>query len=61
MLHQDERRIREAHAAPGAFDERNTRLPLEHRQLLRYGRRRELERVRHRGDRATGVQLAQQT
>ena len=61
VLHQDQRRIGQAHAAPGAFDERDARLALEHRQLLRDGRGRELKRVRHRGDRPSGVQLAQKT
>ncbi len=60
MLHQDERRIGQAHAAPGALDQWNASLALEHRQLLRDGRRRELKGVRDRGDRAARVQLAQQ-
>ena len=57
---QDERRVGQAHAAPGALDQRDAGLALEHRELLRDRRGRELERVGDCGDRAALAQLAQQ-
>jgi hypothetical protein len=59
VLDQDQRGIGQAHAAPNPLEERKPCFALEHRQLLRDGRRRELERVSDGGDRAAGVQLAQ--
>ncbi len=61
VVDQDERRVGEAHAAPHALQQGHTRLPLQHRELLRDSRGRELEGVGDRGDRAALVQLAQQT
>ena len=45
---------------PGRLEQRHARLALQHGELLRDRRRRELERFGHRGDRASVVQLAQQ-
>jgi len=61
MLDEQEGRVGESHAAPGALEQRHARLALEHRQLLRDRRRRELQGLGHRGDRPALVQLAQQT
>ena len=60
VLDQHERRIGQAHAAAGPLQQRHAGLALEHRELLRDGRRRELERVGDRGDRSALVELAQQ-
>ena len=60
MVHEHERRVGQAHAAAGALDQREAGLALEHRELLRDGRGRELEGVGHRGDRPAQVQLTQQ-
>ncbi len=58
---QDERGVGQPHAAAGRLQQRHPRLPLEHRELLRDGRRRELQRVGDRGDSAARVQLMQET
>ena len=60
VLHQDESRVREPDAAARAFEQRHARLALEDRELLGDRRRRELERVGDRGDRAALVQLAEE-
>ena len=60
VLDQHERRVGQAHAAAGALEQPHAGLALEHRELLRDGRRRELERVGDGGDRPALVQLAQQ-
>jgi drug/metabolite transporter (DMT)-like permease len=60
VVDQHERRVGQAHAAAGALEQAYAGLALEHRELLRDGRRRELQRVGDRGDRAALVQLAQQ-
>ena len=60
VLDQHERRVGQAHAAAGAFEQPHAGLALEHRELLRDGRRRELQRVGDGGDRPAFVQLAQQ-
>ena len=60
VLDEHERRVGEAHAAAGALEQRHARLALEHRELLRDGRRRVLQRVGDRGDRPALVELAQQ-
>ena len=59
-LDEHERRVGQAHAAAGALEQPHAGLALEHRELLRDGRRRELQRVGDRGDRPALVQLAQQ-
>ena len=58
---QDERGVGQPDAATGRLQQRHACLPLEHRELLRDGRRCELQRVGDRGDRAARVQLVQQT
>ena len=60
VLDQHERGVGQPHAAAGALEQRHAGLALEHRELLGDGRRRELQRVGDRGDRAALVQLAQQ-
>jgi hypothetical protein len=60
VVDQHERRVGQAHTTPGALEQAHPGLALEHRKLLRHGRRRELERVGDRGDRPALVQLAQQ-
>ena len=57
---QDERGVGQADAAPRPLEQRHARLALEHRELLRDGRRRELERIRDGGDRPALVQLVEQ-
>ena len=57
---EHERRVGQAHAAAGALEQAHAGLALEHRELLRDGRRRELQRVGDRGDRPALVQLAEQ-
>ena len=57
---EHERRIGQAGAAAGPLQQRHAGLPLEHRELLGDGRRRVLERVGDRRDRAPVVQFAQQ-
>ena len=49
------------HAAPWALEQAHAGLALEHRELLRDGRRREPQGVGDRGDRPALVQLAQQS
>ena len=46
--------------AAGLLEQRDAGLALEHGELLRHRRGRELERVRHRRDGAALVQLAEQ-
>ena len=60
MADEHERGVGQADAAAGPLEQRHARLALEHRELLGDGRRRELQRVGHRGDRAARVQLVQQ-
>ena len=60
VLDEHERRVGQAHAAARAFEQPHAGLALEHRELLRDRRRRELQRVGDRGDRPALVQLAQQ-
>ena len=57
---QDERRVGQADAAPRPLEQRHAGLALEHRELLRDGRGRELQRVGDGGDRPPLVQLVQQ-
>ena len=57
---EHQRRVGQAHAAPGALEQPHAGLALEHRELLGDGGRRELERVGDGGDRPALVQLAQQ-
>jgi hypothetical protein len=57
---EHERRVREPHAPPGALEQGDADLALERREPLRDGRRGELQRVGHGGDRPALVQLAQQ-
>ena len=57
---EDQRRIGEPDAAAGRLEQRQPRLALEHGELLRDGRGRELERVGDGGDRAARVQLVQE-
>ena len=58
---EDERGVGQPHAAARRARSSGTPgLALEHRELLGDGRRRELQRVGHRGDRAARVQLAQE-
>ena len=57
---EHQRGVGQPHAAAGALEQRHAGLALEHRELLRDGRRRELQRVGDRGDRPALVQLAQQ-
>ena len=59
VTHEHQCGVGEAHTAPCALEQLHAGLTLEHGQLLRDGRGRELERVRHRGNRASLVQLAQ--
>jgi drug/metabolite transporter (DMT)-like permease len=61
VLDEHERRIGQADAAAGAHEERHAGLALEDRELLTDGRRRELERIGDRRDRAALVELAQET
>ena len=60
VIGQHQRRVREAHAAAGSLEQPHAGLALENGELLRDGRRRELQGVGHRGDRAALPQLAQQ-
>ena len=60
MAHQDQGGVGEAHPSAGALEQLHAGLAFQHGELLRDGGRRELKRVRHRGDRAALVQLAQQ-
>ena len=60
VLHQHEGGVGQAHAAPGSLEQRHADLALQHRELLRDGRGRELERVRNGGDGPALAQLAQQ-
>ena len=60
VVDQHERRVGQPHAATGAFEQLHAGLALEHRELLRDGRRRELERVGDGSDRPAFVQLAQE-
>ena len=60
MAHEDERRVGQTHSPPRPLEQRHARLPLEHGELLRDGRGRELERVGDGGDRPALVQLVQQ-
>ena len=56
---QHERGVGQADPSPGPLEQLHAGLALEHRELLRYGRRRELERVGDGGDRPPLVQLVQ--
>ena len=60
MANQDEPGVGEAHAPAGALEQRNAGLALEHRELLRHRRGRELQGVGDRGDGPALVQLAEQ-
>ena len=60
VLDEHERRVGQPDAAPGALEQPDAGLALEHRELLGDRRGRELERVGDRGDRPALVQLAQQ-
>ena len=60
VVDQHERRVGQPHAATGALEQLHAGLALEHRELLRDGRRRELERVGDCSDRLSFVQLAQE-
>ncbi len=60
VLDEHQRRVGQAHAAAGPLEQPHAGLALEHRELLRDRRGRELERVGDRGDRPALVQLAQQ-
>ena len=60
MLDERQRRVGQAHAAPGALEQRHAGLAFEDRQLLRDRGGRELQRVGDRGDRPAGGELAQQ-
>ena len=60
VVDQHERGVGQAHPSPRALQQRHAGLALEHRELLRDGRGRELKRVRDGGDRPAVVQLAQQ-
>ena len=57
---QHERRVGQPHAATRLLEQRHAGLALEHRELLRDGARRELERVGDGGDRPPLVQLLEQ-
>ena len=57
---EHERGVGQAHAAARRLEQLDAGLALEHGQLLRDGRGRELQGVGDRGDRAAGVQLVQQ-
>ena len=59
VAHEDERGVGQAHPSPGGLQQLHP-ASLEHRELLRDGRRRELKRLGHGGDRPALVQLAQQ-
>jgi hypothetical protein len=60
MAHEHDRRIGQADPSAGPLEQRHARLALEHRELLRDGRGRELQRVGDRRDRAASMQLVQQ-
>ena len=60
VLDQHERRVGQPHAAAGPLEQLHAGLALEHRELLRDGRGRELQRVGDGGDRPALVQFAQQ-
>ena len=60
MTDQDERGVGQPDASSGGLQQRHARLALEHGELLGDGRRRVLQRLGDRGDRAAGVQLVQQ-
>ena len=60
VAHEHERGVGEPDAAPGPLEQGHAGLALEHRQLLRDRGGRELQRIRHRGDRASLVQLVEQ-
>jgi hypothetical protein len=60
VLDERERRVGEAHPAPGALEQRHARLALEDRELLGDRGGRELQRICDRGDRAARGELAQQ-
>jgi hypothetical protein len=60
VLDENERRVGQAHAPPGALEQAHAGLALEQRELLRDGRRRELQGVGDRRDGPAGVELAQQ-
>jgi hypothetical protein len=57
---QDERRVGQADASAGPLEQGDPRLALEHRELLRDGRGRELERLGDGRDRPALVQLVQE-
>ena len=57
---EDERGVGQPDPSAGPLEQRQPGLALEHRELLGDGRRRELQRVGDRGDRAARVQLVQQ-
>ena len=60
VLDEHQRRVGEPDVAADPLEQLHARLALEHRELLRHRRRRELQRVGDRGDRPALVQLAQQ-
>jgi drug/metabolite transporter (DMT)-like permease len=60
VTYQDECGVGQPDASPGRLEQRHSRLALEHGELLGDGRRRELQCVGDRGDRAARVQLVQQ-
>ena len=60
VLGEHERRVGQPDAAPGALEQPDAGLALEHRELLGDRRGRELERVGDRGDRPALLELAQQ-
>jgi len=55
VIDQHERHVGQAHAAAGAIEQTHAGLALARRELLRHRRRRELQRVGDRGDRAALV------
>ena len=57
---EDERRVGQADTAAGALEERDARLALEHRELLRDGGGGEAKRFGHGGDRPARLELAKQ-
>ena len=61
VLDEHERRVGQADTPARALEQAHAGLALEHRELLRDRRRRELERVGDRGDRPALMQLAQQS
>jgi hypothetical protein len=60
VTHQHQGGVGQPDAPPGALEQRQPRLALEHGELLGDGRRRELQCVGHRGDRPARMQLVQE-